>query len=235
MKFSAVPNLQVSVKGAQSPFPNDCSLRLAPTQSRNDRTPIIKQPPSISWTNICAFQPNMTIPIGQRPCSVYQKEKQRIQWSKGKGVMKGWCEWISGAGFLLLSGMGTGSFGRLRNFLVMMGFTSMESTARMEQVKLSNCHLKAARVHSRIVSPRATPPELLHDRRPVHAWPGSDADDFWGACARETLKADPSTHPPHKRQPPCSFPLQLWLLRSDSLETRHFPLPPLSNQEATEQ
>lgn len=41
-------------------------------------------------------------------------------------------KWISGAGFLLLSGMGTGSFGRLRSFLVMMGFTSIESVARTE-------------------------------------------------------------------------------------------------------
>lgn len=36
-------------------------------------------------------------------------------------------ERISGAGFLLLSGIGTGSFGRRLSFLVIMGFTSMES------------------------------------------------------------------------------------------------------------
>lgn len=36
-------------------------------------------------------------------------------------------ERISGAGFLLLSGMGTGSFGRRLSFLVIMGFTSIES------------------------------------------------------------------------------------------------------------
>lgn len=39
---------------------------------------------------------------------------------------------ISGAGFLLLSGMGTGSFGRLLNFLVMIGFTSMESVKQRQ-------------------------------------------------------------------------------------------------------
>lgn len=54
-------------------------------------------------------------------------------------MTQAWYKWISGAGFLLLSGMGTGSFGRLRNFLVMMGFTSIESVARMEGVSLSTC------------------------------------------------------------------------------------------------
>lgn len=37
---------------------------------------------------------------------------------------------ISGAGFLLLSGMGTGSFGRRLSFLVMIGFTSIESVEK---------------------------------------------------------------------------------------------------------
>lgn len=35
---------------------------------------------------------------------------------------------ISGAGFLRLSGIGTGSLGRRRSFRVMIGFTSIEST-----------------------------------------------------------------------------------------------------------
>lgn len=34
---------------------------------------------------------------------------------------------VSGAGFLRLSGIGTGSLGRLLSFRVMMGFTSIES------------------------------------------------------------------------------------------------------------
>lgn len=148
----------------------------------------------------------MTIPVAQRPCSVYQKEKQRILWSKGKGVMKAWCEWISGAGFLLLSGMGTGSFGRLRNFLVMMGFTSMESVARMERVKLSNCHLKSARIHSRTISPRATPSELFHGGRPIHAWPESDAG--WlprGLCSRD-MEGWPKRTPCSETAAPLQLP-----------------------------
>lgn len=40
---------------------------------------------------------------------------------------------ISGAGFLRLSGIGTGSLGRLLSFLVMMGFTSIESVNDRKQ------------------------------------------------------------------------------------------------------
>lgn len=42
-------------------------------------------------------------------------------------TLQGLSKRISGAGFLLLSGIGTGSFGRRRSFLVIMGFTSIES------------------------------------------------------------------------------------------------------------
>lgn len=66
--------------------------------------------------------------------------------SQGFDRIQAWCKWISGAGFLLLSGMGTGSFGRLLNFLVMMGFTSIESVARMEMGESIQLPLKPARV-----------------------------------------------------------------------------------------
>lgn len=47
--------------------------------------------------------------------------------ASGRKAIQRLCKRISGAGFLLLSGIGTGSFGRRLSFLVMIGFTSIES------------------------------------------------------------------------------------------------------------
>lgn len=110
---------------------------------------------------------------------------------------------ISGAGFRLLSGMGTGSFGRLRNFLVMMGFTSIESVARMEWVNLSNSNLKSARICSVRISAPEPPNQkcFIGDVWSTHGPSQTPYQTFERSVLRRLRPADLRAHPSLRHSP----------------------------------
>lgn len=110
--------------------------------------------------------------------------------------------------------MGTGSFGRLRNFLVMMGFTSIESVARIERVNLSNSHLKSVELlYCTSICPTATQSELVWGTSGHGPIQTSISDSGSGLSRRLTgwPKCVIATPHPQNAALPYSLPVELLL------------------------